>query len=83
MLSYLCVLLCLLVWPSGRPGRLEGLQGPMVAGCMLSVYGLFSSCDREQFLMSAINQRKGAAKTAKSNICLQEVQDIPRVSERR
>jgi len=65
MLSYLRVHLCLLIWPSGQPGRLESLQGLMVADCMLSVYGLFSSCDREQFLMSAINQRKGAAKTTK------------------
>ncbi len=43
--------LCLWVWPLGQLGRLEGLRGPLVAGCMLSVYGLFSSCDREQILM--------------------------------
>lgn len=51
----------------GQPDRLEGLQGLMVADCMLSVYSLFSSCDREQFLMSTI---KGAAKTTKSNMYL-------------
>lgn len=62
------VRLCALVfvWPSGQTGRLEGLQGPMIAGCKLSVYGLFSSCDREQILMRTINQRKGAAGATKS-----------------
>lgn len=62
--------LCLWVWPLGQPGHLEGLRGPLVAGCMLSVYGLFSSCDREQILMSTINQRKGANKTTKSKMYL-------------
>lgn len=66
-ISDLRIHLCLLVWPSGQPDRLEGLQGLMVADCMLSVYSLFSSCDREQFLMSTI---KGAAKTTKSNMYL-------------